>query len=391
MEVFNPKVPRKMLWTDLTTMDEFFKLDPVNEYFFEYYASLREGKLNVTLDAVRVFNEVYYQATRLIYDTHDDPFGFLIEEYQYDIKANLGWKFSDELVLTMIYWLLKSCAPESAVYKFYAAEFIKKVCSYCSFWTLFNKCFRKIREDGLTLNYDFRPKPANPDELRKDYILWGDFTNDYHPKVVRRIIEFWDDEDDRKQVAEMIKESLERGAVVKYYDMSTDETLSLLDGYINYRELSMAAEADPYEELDGLRERIRQLEDENAARQSRIDALEADNKRMKALMEKKKQKGAARKFTLVEIVEYCKKKPGYEFVDGIVAMLYKFLRKGTDEEQKLVDSIEEYFNNKRYGNTYVQEEYNIEHVGNFKSKIKEQTVHVPAPSLTSPEQKLIEE
>ena len=197
MEVFNPKVPRKMLWTDLTTMDEFFKLDPVNEYFFEYYASLREGKLNVTLDAVRVFNEVYYQATRLIYDTHDDPFGFLIAEYQYDIKANLGWKFSDELVLTMIYWLLKSSAHESAVYKFYAAEFIKKVCSYCSFWMFFSNCSGKIREDGLTLSYDFRPKPANPDELRKDYILWGDFTNDYHPKVVRRIIEFWDDDDDR--------------------------------------------------------------------------------------------------------------------------------------------------------------------------------------------------
>jgi hypothetical protein len=32
-----PKLPKEFLWTDLDTMDEFFKLDPVNEDFYETF------------------------------------------------------------------------------------------------------------------------------------------------------------------------------------------------------------------------------------------------------------------------------------------------------------------------------------------------------------------
>ena len=37
-----PKLPKEFLWTDLDTMDEFFKLDPVNEDFYETFMIMRE-------------------------------------------------------------------------------------------------------------------------------------------------------------------------------------------------------------------------------------------------------------------------------------------------------------------------------------------------------------
>ena len=46
---------REFLWTDLNTMDEFFRLDPVNEVFFDTFVTLREKPFGVKLDAVKVF------------------------------------------------------------------------------------------------------------------------------------------------------------------------------------------------------------------------------------------------------------------------------------------------------------------------------------------------
>ena len=353
MEAFNPNIPRKILWTDKMSMDEFFKLDAVNEYFFEYFASLREEPFAVTLDAVNVFNEIYCQATRLVYDTSDNPTGFLFESYCYDIKAALGWKYSGELVMTMVYWMLRIADPDDNLVSSFTKDLIRKYSSFSKFYFHFKKCYMRVTDEGLRLAYDFKPKPVSPDELRKEYIPWGDFTNDYNPKMLVRIIEFWDDDEDRKMVAVMIKDSLGRGAAVKKYDKRYDVVLRLLDSYIDFKTAFACAEPTPYEELDSLRERIRALEDENAAKQGRIETLEADNARMSALLEKKKRKGEARKFTLVEIVNYCKSKPDYNSVERIVAMLY-YLVDRKSVEHKLVDSIDEHFTNMKYGNIKVE-------------------------------------
>ena len=61
------KLPREFLWTDKKSMDDFFRLSPVNEDFFEVFQSLRNEPFNVAIDAVKVFNEVYYQVTRMRY------------------------------------------------------------------------------------------------------------------------------------------------------------------------------------------------------------------------------------------------------------------------------------------------------------------------------------
>ena len=93
---------REFLWTDLNTMDEFFRLDPVNEVFFDTFVTLREKPFGVKLDAVKVFNEVYYTVTRFYYE---QAFGSDVPNYASDIKADLGWNYSAELVLSMAYWL----------------------------------------------------------------------------------------------------------------------------------------------------------------------------------------------------------------------------------------------------------------------------------------------
>ena len=85
-----PKLPKEFYWVDLKLMDDFFRLDPVNEAFYETFMSLREEPFGVTLDAVKVFNEVYYTITRYRYENTYITGGFF---YPSEIEADLGWKY----------------------------------------------------------------------------------------------------------------------------------------------------------------------------------------------------------------------------------------------------------------------------------------------------------
>ena len=62
------QLPREMLWTDFKTMDQFYELDPVNKDFCEVLMTLHEKPFDVKSDEVRVFNELYYQMTRMMYE-----------------------------------------------------------------------------------------------------------------------------------------------------------------------------------------------------------------------------------------------------------------------------------------------------------------------------------
>ena len=99
-----------------------------------------------------------------------------------------------------------------------------------------------------------------------------------------------------------------------------------------------------------LNDRIYGLQKDKKALMERINELETDNQRLNALLDKKKSNGRARKFTLVQIVDYCKSCVEWDDVKSIVAMLNKLLRRiATDEDSGLVDSIEAEFLNRRYG------------------------------------------
>ena len=359
MEVFNPRIPRELLWTDLKSMDDFFRLDPVNEYFFEYFSSLREEPFAVKLDAVKVFNEVYYHATRIKYES---PYAFYSETYIQEIKADLGWSYSAELVMSMVYWISEATDPDVEPVVSFPRLFIEQEFTNTIFWLPFRKCCQKIKEDKLQLKYDFKPKPMPLNYIRKMYILWADFTDDYNLKEIKKVLDIWDDEEDRAQVAAKIKDSLGRGAVVKRYREGEGELIRLLDSYIETEPCYMCAEPSPSEELSVLEESVSQLEDEKQALQGRINELEAENERLNALLEKNKEDGKARKFTLVEIVNYCKSKYHWDDVKSIQKMLYRlvFKHRGSTEEEGMVDSIEEEFMKRKYGDNYYNAKVTIE-------------------------------
>ena len=342
-----------MLWTDLQTMNEFFELDPVNEDFYEVYVTLLERPFQLHVISVKVFNEVYYQMTRMAYD---HPLPTALDSYVADIKANLGWSYSAELVMTMVYFLTLLADRKLRLHKFFDKDVIDKF-KACLYWKPFrNRCIeiksRRYRTNSLS--YKFNPRP-NPVNLFKDkYIRWSEITQKFDLSCIEHVINLWNDINDQREIALLIKGSMSSIFGCERQRTEYQQVTRFIDKYLGEEKSLLLMKEVTLEARKSIKEK--DIESQRAEKRrllGRIEELKEEVDRLNALLEKKKRNGTARKFTLVEIVNYCKNCVEWRNVEHIVAMLNKLLRQiGTEEDSALVDSIETEFRNRIYGNVF---------------------------------------
>ena len=366
-----PVLSREFLWTDLKTMDEFFKLDPVNEDFFEIFATLRKEPFGVQMDAVKIFNEVYYQVTRMAFEwsLFDD-----IPKYINDIKANIGWKYSAELVMTMAYFFSIAVDRRNPPINRYSLGSIKEIFSKCPYWEPFNKLSTSLFRKKRFINYSFPPRPNDIKDLQGKYFRWSVITQKYDLSCIEHVINLWSDVKDQREIALMIRASMSRVLGVNYQKTDIKQISRFIDRYLH--------EETKYEDSISNKIRIKLQATLNKNMLKRISELEAENTRLNTLLDKKKKTtGKDRKFTLLQIVDYCKGCFEWNDVKSIVAMLNKMLRSNaTYEDSELVDSIESEFLKRQYGNTYINEQNIIPSVGNYKPQITTQNMNLALPS-----------
>lgn len=340
-------LPREMLWTNLKTMGQFLKLDPINGAFHGVFMTLHEKAYLVELDEVKVFNEVYYQITRMAYER---PAPRDLARYIADVRENMERKYSVELVMTMLYFMILQVKRETPLVNRFFLMTIAEVYRKCPYWEFFKTL--NIRLSKRNLFYKFSPCPVSPEDLADKYVHWQEITEDYDINAIYAILSLWEDEKDRRTVLEMIKSSI---------NFSTPKLQKTYYNQVNsvFKTALFGKGFNPNERT-GLEKRINELDakvlmlqKENAVFQNLTRELQAENENLRALNVDIKLDGNARKFTLVEIVDYCKRRPELKDTDSIVNMLNKLLRnKATDEDWKLVDSIEEEFNSKTKGYTF---------------------------------------
>ena len=98
-----PKLPRALLWTDKNSIDDFLK-ESINMELYEYYMLIRNyTHFNPISNAVKLFNEIYYQLTKIEYEKN--PY-VDIKDLTQDIKANVGLLQNGVLVLNMMHIFL---------------------------------------------------------------------------------------------------------------------------------------------------------------------------------------------------------------------------------------------------------------------------------------------
>lgn len=343
-----PLLPREMLWTDLNEIYQFYELDPVNEEFAEVLKIMPKKFLGCATDRVKVFNELYYQITRMVYER---PAPRELVYYEKDIRGDMGSKQSVDLIMSMLYFLTSLIENNEQRLNRFVLITIKERYERCFYWEPLKKCYNKVRRT-MSLTYDFKPHPVTPDQLAGSYVKWQEITNNYDNGAIIEIISLWGNEDARRVVFEMIKSSINFNTpkVQKAY---YNQVNSILKSGLFGEPPKQTGDSELEARIAQLDSKVMMLERENAVFQNLTKELQADNATLRTLLAENKVSGEARKFTLVEIVNYGKNCMSSEAM-AIVHMLNKLLRKiGTDEDYNLVDDIEKELNNRKSGDTVI--------------------------------------
>lgn len=346
-----PILPRELLWREVESMDEFFEMEPVNLEFYEVFIKLRNEPFSVSQDAVKVFNEAYYQLTRMVYE---HPMPTDLKKYAADIKTNLGWSYSDTLVMSMVYFLdaLRN-NKEYPLNKFFLQK-VKEAYGGPMYWLPFKQRTERLKRKRTRLEYDFRPRPFPPSYFKTVYVNWNAITQRDDLSCIKHVLNLWDRIEDKQEIANMILEGMCIGGLNHPQGMECNQVRRFLNNYFETRKRETSYnktlfEADKYESEKNLE----QIEHERIALRKHIAEQEAEIARLKTLMDAKKNEGKERRLTLVQIVDYCKGSVSWHDVKPIVAMLYSLIDESTEEDRELIKSIDAEFLRRAMGHVII--------------------------------------
>ena len=337
-----------MLWTDFKTIDRFYKIEPLNTQFHEVLKLIDTSPFIEKKDDTKVFNEVYYQMTRMAYER---ALPADLSKYEADIRGNMMLCYGVELVMTMLFFLMSLVDNNSRQFNSFLLLTIKERYRKCPYWKPFNARYTKLSKGKKKLKYDFRPHPVPVIELADKYVHWQEVTRNYDGEAVLEIIGFWANQEDKVTLANMILTSV-NFKTPKQQNLYLDQVNTVLNEYVFDKEKQSSESSEVEKRLKELDSKVLILEREKNALQNRVNEQKEENDKLKALLEEKKQNGTARKFTMVEMVNHCKGCVSWDDVKEIVSMLNKLLRGiGTKEDYDLIDSIENEFKKRKNGDT----------------------------------------
>lgn len=377
-----PKLPRELLWCEVESMDEFFELEPVNEDLYSVFIRLREEPFAIQADPLKVFNEVYYQATRLV---NEKPMPHELKDFENDVKANMGWKYSSDLVISMAYWLLQLSEDAHTELNTVLKNEIRHRYMGRAFWEPFRRLYSKLAGRKVRVQFHFHPRPTDPSLIKTMYINWEEVTHHYKYECIEDVLDIFEDYPNKMMLASFILESCMEDSKKLNYDVGKLERL--ISSYLRKaqdQEEEMMMRFEPYATFNTLGEEIEALKQEKLRLERRVAELETENEKLRSFGNRstKAYAGEGRSFTLALIVDYCKKRIDWSEVNQIVAMLNRLLRGVvTDDDAAMVDSIEEEFKNRVYGTTHIANQNVFPHVENYQPHIDTQTNHIPAMPL----------
>ena len=355
-----PKLPRALLWNDKTSMEEFLN-ESVNREMYDIFLKIKEWTLllkDTEYSVLKIFNEVYYQCTKIVYEQNPNV---QLRDYTIDIKSNMGSYNLAKVVYGLIYFLLSHRIENSLIDIKYCAAFLKRFIYFAE------NHEKEIFEQELGLpkniyTIDLSPRPCAISQLDNILIDWKDVTNSYDKESILGVCNLYSNFDEKKRLLDMMQHAYHR--FISRQNKTSGHLRDYFPFVVNsdyFWEIEKSFDSDNSEHAYVCRDdgpggypTYQELEDENINLKKKLEKALSENESLKsALNMTKPKKQQETSFTITMIVNYCKSIPEYSLVTPIEKMLYKFIRKCSENEEKLVDSISEHFNNKKYGDTVV--------------------------------------
>ena len=196
-----PNLPRPLLWTEKTSMEDFVEDDYINMAFYNIFLMHPTGFLSLKKGMLRVFNEVYYLLTRIYYEKpkpEDYP------RYVSEINEDFGWDIGVDLIMTMVvhYIDLRYATPSSRISVF--VDYIRRELEKSPVWEWFLKVTKPIPRRGKFAINPKHPNPVSPSEVEGLDIDWQSLTDDYAAERIGEVLALWSNKKDRLAVGGII-------------------------------------------------------------------------------------------------------------------------------------------------------------------------------------------
>jgi len=345
-----PILPREMLWTDKKTLKEFFELDSVNDLFYTLLKQLSDDYFSVEEDALAVYNEVYYMLTRIAYE---NPKDYEIGKYAFEIKESLGWSYSATLVMSMVYFLAEMDRTTALNINKPFMKMVRKTFGGPMYWLRFKEGAAILKKYKYSATYDVHPQPYPVSYFKTNDIDWKTVTRDYNLDCIKQVVDLWEDEEDKCEIGEMIADSMEaeaKGHHVAYYTYEPTLFPMAREDFMPYeRKRFPIKPPQTNESYEHIREENHQLS-------IRIEELEQAIAAMNAANERGLKDDNTRRFTLLELVNYCNECDDWEDAKLLKSILYNLLEgNGTQDEYRLINSIKRRPEKPQIGAVHIEE------------------------------------
>lgn len=341
-------LPSQLVWYDFKTIDWFYKIEPLNKRFHEVLKTIAISLFEEKKDDTKVFNEVYYQMTRMAYER---ALPTDLQRYEKEIREDMGSNDAVNLVMSMAYHIMSLVDKDSRQFNSFLLLTIKERYENCPYWKPFSTLYTRLSKGKRRLKYDFQLRPFPANLLSEEYINWQEITGDFNAGAILEILNLWNNDEDKKLLLEMISTSVKftTPKLQQTYHYQVEPTL--IKAIVEKEKLRHES-SELEKRIKNLDSTVMILRRENAVFQKIISDLQSENQKMKSLLEENKQDGSARKLTFVEMINYCKNGVEWGDVKEIVNMLNTLLRGiGTTEDYDLLDSVRTHFKNKKNGDT----------------------------------------
>lgn len=198
-------LPRTFIYRDKRELDDFLQDNPLNDALYDVFLDVKDSYYSLKISAENIFNEVYYQCTRLMLDSHPET---RLRNYRDDAKVNMGTRYASDLVFSMVYAVLslqKEISPS-----------IKRILRYLEGQNL-NDCyfpaFQQLVEERRgreSYESDFTPCPEPPERvLNYGTFIWSTVTENYSQERIRMIVNLWKEKEDKLAILDKIEHNFD--------------------------------------------------------------------------------------------------------------------------------------------------------------------------------------
>jgi len=193
-------LPRTFIYRD-NELNDFLQDNPLNDALYDVFLNVKDNYYRKVIPAEKIFNEVYYQCTRLMLDSYPET---NVRNYRDDAKVNMGTRYASDLVFSMVYAVLslqKEISPSIKRFLRYLEGQDLDNCYFPAFQE-----FVKERQGRESYESDFTPCPEPPERILKyGTFIWSTVTDNYSQERIRMIVNLWEDKEDKLAILDKIE------------------------------------------------------------------------------------------------------------------------------------------------------------------------------------------